>query len=542
MSTTETGSGALHRDPGPPRRGSPGCCRAGAPSSTTSCGPACSTPASCAARSPAPGSAASTPRRRWRCPGCRPCSPPPTSTPGCTSSGTRRWARTCPTRRGRRWPRARSASSATRWRWWSPSTGTSPRTRSTWSTSTTTRCRRWSTTSLAHGHRAAGARRLPGQRRRLARRGRRRSGSPACSSRRAHDVGETIYQQAYAPVPMETRGMVAEWSGEELTVWAATQAPHEVRMFLARLLGIGEHQVRVIMRDTGGGFGQKVVPMREDMCIALAALQLPCALKWIEDRRENLLAAGHVPPRARRRPHGVRRRRPDRRRLHRPRAGRRRLPDAVAGGHRGRGRDAVPRAVPGARRRASGRRRCSPTPPVGRPTAGRGSSSRWPARCCSTSRRAGWASTRSSCGAATCCAATSCRAPTPTACPTATSRRSRPSSRRWRCSTTTAFRREQAEARDRGPVPGRRHVHLRRADHDGHGLLRHRGRHHPHRALGQGQRLRRRRLDRQQPRDHRRPAHRRRPRRRHRRRRAPSRATPRSPRSAPAPAAAAAGR
>ena len=90
----------------------------------------------------------------------------------------------------------------------------------------------------------------------------------------AHDVRVTIYQQAYAPVPMETRGMVAEWSGEELTVWAATQAPHEVRMFLARLLGIGEHQVRVIMRDTGGGFGQKVLPLREDMCIALAAMKL----------------------------------------------------------------------------------------------------------------------------------------------------------------------------------------------------------------------------------------------------------------------------
>ena len=108
----------------------------------------------------------------------------------------------------------------------------------------------------------------------------------------AHDVRLTIHQQAYAPVPMETRGMVIEWSGEELTVWAATQAPHEVRMFLARLLGIAEHQVRVIMRDTGGGFGQKVVPMREDMCVALAAMKLPAAVKWIEDRRENLLSAG----------------------------------------------------------------------------------------------------------------------------------------------------------------------------------------------------------------------------------------------------------
>jgi aerobic carbon-monoxide dehydrogenase large subunit len=108
----------------------------------------------------------------------------------------------------------------------------------------------------------------------------------------AHHVRVSVHQQAYAPVPMETRGMVAEWSGEELTVWAGTQAPHEVRMFLARLLGIGEHQVRVIMRDTGGGFGQKVVPMREEMCIGLAALKVRGALKWIEDRRENLTAAG----------------------------------------------------------------------------------------------------------------------------------------------------------------------------------------------------------------------------------------------------------
>jgi aerobic carbon-monoxide dehydrogenase large subunit len=107
-----------------------------------------------------------------------------------------------------------------------------------------------------------------------------------------HDVRASIFQQAYAPVPMETRGMVVEWSGEDLTVWAATQSPHEVRMFLARLLGIGEHQVRVIARDTGGGFGQKVVPMREEMCIALAAMKVPVPLKWIEDRRENLLTAG----------------------------------------------------------------------------------------------------------------------------------------------------------------------------------------------------------------------------------------------------------
>ena len=109
-----------------------------------------------------------------------------------------------------------------------------------------------------------------------------------------HVLSVTIRQQAYAPVPMECRGIVAEWepASGELTVWSATQAPHEVRMFAARLLGIPEHSVRVIARDTGGGFGQKVLPMREDMAILLAARKVPGALKWIEDRRENLIAGG----------------------------------------------------------------------------------------------------------------------------------------------------------------------------------------------------------------------------------------------------------
>jgi carbon-monoxide dehydrogenase large subunit len=120
----------------------------------------------------------------------------------------------------------------------------------------------------------------------------------------AHVVSESISQQIYVPVPIETRGIVVEWQApsEELTIWASTQTPHELRAFAARLLGIPAQRVRVIMRDTGGGFGQKVVPMREDMCIMLAARKMPTALKWIEDRRENLMSAGqarHVTGKAR---------------------------------------------------------------------------------------------------------------------------------------------------------------------------------------------------------------------------------------------------
>lgn len=163
-------------------------------------------------------------------------------------------------------------------------------------------------------------------------------------------VAEHLYQQIHLPVPIETRGLVVEWvaASGELTVWASTQTPHELRAFCARLLGIAAQRVRVIARDTGGGFGQKVVPMREDMCIMLAARKVPAALKWIEDRRENLMSAGqarHVDGRARMAFDDEGK---NRGRRHRLRPGHRGLSDAVPGvDHRGH-RHVLPWAVPGA--------------------------------------------------------------------------------------------------------------------------------------------------------------------------------------------------
>jgi carbon-monoxide dehydrogenase large subunit len=109
-------------------------------------------------------------------------------------------------------------------------------------------------------------------------------------------VEEDVFEQMYAAVPMETRGLVAEWSSAsgDLTIWAATQGPNEVRSVCSRVTGLPEHRIRVIMRDTGGGFGQKVVPGREEIAVMLAARLVPGPLKWIEDRRENLLAAGQA--------------------------------------------------------------------------------------------------------------------------------------------------------------------------------------------------------------------------------------------------------
>ncbi len=360
---------------------------------------------------------ASTRRPRARCPACTSCSPPPTSTPTSRSSGTRRSAGRARRRRARRWPRTRCASSATRSRSSSPRAATlaedaaelvdvdyEPLPAVVDYTRRRATPRRSCTQS--HGSNVIGE----------------IAGLPASAlddvfAAAAHVVSETIYQQAYAPVPMEGRGLVVDYSRAtgDLTIYAATQSPHEVRLFCSRLLGIPEHRIRVVMRDTGGGFGQKVMVQRDEMCLMLAAPKVGAPVKWVEDRRENLLAAGQSRHEHADVADGLRRRRRDPGRAHRLRLRLRRLPDAVAGRHRGRGRRAVPRAVPRARAPASRPRRSTRTPSGAPRTAVRGSSSRSPARCCSTSRPGRWASTPSSCAGATCCAATSCRTRTRTA-------------------------------------------------------------------------------------------------------------------------------
>jgi aerobic carbon-monoxide dehydrogenase large subunit len=110
----------------------------------------------------------------------------------------------------------------------------------------------------------------------------------------AHVVTLTVDQQSQSACPMETRGIIIEHNpgSGEITIYCATQAPHEVRAFASRLLGVPEHRIRVIMRDTGGGFGQKIMVLRDEMCVMLAALKVPAPVKWIEDRRENLMTAG----------------------------------------------------------------------------------------------------------------------------------------------------------------------------------------------------------------------------------------------------------
>src|SRR5205807_1928205 len=69
---------------------------------------------------------------------------------------------------------------------------------------------------------------------------------------------ESTYTVAYiAHVPLEPRAAVAEWNGDKLTVWTGTQRPFGVRGELAQAFQIPESSVRVIVPDTGSGYGGK---------------------------------------------------------------------------------------------------------------------------------------------------------------------------------------------------------------------------------------------------------------------------------------------
>ncbi len=93
--------------------------------------------------------------------------------------------------------------------------------------------------------------------------------------------------------PLETRGVVASYErtklGESLTVWDSTQSPHTARRVLAGMLQMPQHAIRVIAPDVGGGFGVKNRFYAEEFLVPFLARRLGRPVRWIEDRREDLL-------------------------------------------------------------------------------------------------------------------------------------------------------------------------------------------------------------------------------------------------------------
>jgi aerobic carbon-monoxide dehydrogenase large subunit len=100
-------------------------------------------------------------------------------------------------------------------------------------------------------------------------------------------------QQRLIPAFMEPRSVVVDPTGEQLTMWSATQIPHIVRFALAATTGVPESKIRVIAPDVGGGFGGKLQVTPEEWIAWAVGRRLGKPVKYTETRSESLMSAHH---------------------------------------------------------------------------------------------------------------------------------------------------------------------------------------------------------------------------------------------------------
>jgi carbon-monoxide dehydrogenase large subunit len=121
-------------------------------------------------------------------------------------------------------------------------------------------------------------------------------GDVAAAFRQAHAVVELdLAVGRQSGVPLETRGAIARHDAgrDVLELHGAAKVPHWNRDNIARMLGRDPSTVHLYEGHVGGGFGIRGELYPEDVLVCLAALRLGRPVKWIEDRREHLIAANH---------------------------------------------------------------------------------------------------------------------------------------------------------------------------------------------------------------------------------------------------------
>jgi aerobic carbon-monoxide dehydrogenase large subunit len=118
----------------------------------------------------------------------------------------------------------------------------------------------------------------------------------AAFARAEYTRRECFSVQRHAALTMEPRGLMAEWDAAagRLLVSGASKVTFFNRRILAALIGLAEENIELVENDVGGGFGQRGEFYPEDFLIPFAARHSGRPVKWIEDRREHLIAANHA--------------------------------------------------------------------------------------------------------------------------------------------------------------------------------------------------------------------------------------------------------
>jgi len=99
--------------------------------------------------------------------------------------------------------------------------------------------------------------------------------------------------------PLEPHGVIAQWDGDELTIYASTQGIFTVQEGVSEALEIPRTKVRVITEHMGGGFGSKLAPSAAGSQFAVVACKLAksagAPVKLMLDRKQEHLCTGNAP-------------------------------------------------------------------------------------------------------------------------------------------------------------------------------------------------------------------------------------------------------
>jgi len=109
-----------------------------------------------------------------------------------------------------------------------------------------------------------------------------------------HIISERLYEQRYSGFPLEARCTIANYKSadKKLEIWTSTQGPFQARSYISRVLNIPEQNIRVIVPDVGGAFGNKWV-WGDDIVPCLFSIMTGKPVKWTENRMEAFMASPH---------------------------------------------------------------------------------------------------------------------------------------------------------------------------------------------------------------------------------------------------------
>jgi aerobic carbon-monoxide dehydrogenase large subunit len=109
-------------------------------------------------------------------------------------------------------------------------------------------------------------------------------------------VKREIALSRQAMVPLEGKAIVTYWDdrADQLVVYSSSQAPHLIRIGIAKFLRLDQNQVRVVSPDVGGGFGYKLDLKPEELCMAWLAMKFRRPFRYVEDRREHLTTGANA--------------------------------------------------------------------------------------------------------------------------------------------------------------------------------------------------------------------------------------------------------